>query len=158
MLSYNLVIPLVSPQLLSSSFTSDFRFYDYHTIPVHILLYHLWSIPPVSCYYHLISYMFPPWYQLMSLYLILHAGTHDTVFNAYLWLGFIDTHVLISARHLAFASPLAGEFWLLWILMSRFLELGACGFSQLLIRVAQLKRGSPADRPEPHPFKPPTRL
>ena len=35
------------------------------------------------------------------------------------------------------------------------LELGTCGFSQLLIRVAQLKRGSPADRPEPHPSRPP---
>ena len=34
-------------------------------------------------------------------------------------------------------------------------ELGACGFSQLLIRVAQLKRGSPADRPELYPSRPP---
>jgi len=40
----------------------------------------------------------------------------------------------------------------------QILELRACGFSQLLIRVAQLKRGSPADRPEPHPFRPPFRL
>ena len=30
-------------------------FYDYHTIPVHILLYHSCSIPQVSCFYHLIS-------------------------------------------------------------------------------------------------------
>ena len=27
--------------------------------------------------------------------------------------------LLLSSRHLAFTSPLAGEFWLLWILMSR---------------------------------------
>ena len=29
----------------------------------------------------------------------------------------------ILVRHLAFTSPLAGEFWLLWILMSRFWSL-----------------------------------
>jgi len=34
-------------------------------------------------------------------------------------------------------------------------ELGACGFSLLLIRVAQLKRGSPADRSELYPSRPP---
>ena len=82
----------------------------------------------VTCSYHLISYMFPAWYRLSSLYLLLHAGAHDTVYNAYLWLGFIDTHVLISARHLAFALPLAGSCdssgsscpgfgaWSVWIL------------------------------------------
>jgi len=31
----------------------------------------------------------------------------------------IDTHVLIPARYLAFASPFVREFWLPWILMSR---------------------------------------
>ena len=73
----------------------------------------------ITCFYHLISYMFQLDIELLSLYLFLHVCSHDTVFNAYLWLGFIDTHVLILARHLAFVSPLAGEFWLLWILMSR---------------------------------------
>jgi len=34
------------------------------------------------------------------------------------------------------------------------LELEACGFSQLLIRDAQQKRGSSADRPELFPFSP----
>ena len=52
----------------------------------------------------------------------MHVLT-NTIFYACLCLGFIDTHVLIYARHLAFASPLAGEFWLLWILMSRFQSL-----------------------------------
>ena len=37
-------------------------------------------------------------------------------------------------------------------------ELRACGFSQLLIRVAQLKHGSPADCLEPYPSRPPARL
>jgi len=27
------------------------------------------------------------------------------------WLGYIDTRVLVPARHLAFTTPLAGEFW-----------------------------------------------
>ena len=49
MLLYNLDIPLVSPQLLSSGFTSDFRFYDYYIILVHVLPFPLYSIPPVSC-------------------------------------------------------------------------------------------------------------
>ena len=50
--------------------------------------------------------------------LFLYTCTHNTIFYVCLWFGFIDTRVLIYARHLAFASPLAGEFWLPWILMS----------------------------------------
>jgi len=107
------------PCLLVSAFTSDFRFYDYYTIPVHILPFHLYFIPPVFCSYLIIPRVFPTWYHLLYIYLLLHAYAHDTVFNACLWFRFIDTHVLITARHLAFASPLAGEFWLLWVLMSR---------------------------------------
>ena len=37
-------------------------------------------------------------------------------------------------------------------------EFGACGFSWLLIKDAQRKRGSSADRPKPFPFRPPVRL
>jgi len=58
--------------------------------------------------YLIISWVFPVWYHLLCIYLLLHAYAHNTVFNAWLWFGFIDTLVLISARHLAFASPLAG--------------------------------------------------
>jgi len=32
---------------------------------------------------------------------------------------FIDIHVVIFAHHLLFTTPLIGEFWLPWILMSR---------------------------------------
>jgi len=35
---------------------------------------------------------------------------HDTVFNACFWFRFIDTRVLVPARHLAFITPLIGEF------------------------------------------------
>jgi len=94
--------------------------YDhYYIITAYILLYHLCSTPSVFCSYLIIPWVFPAWYQLLYIYLLLHACAHDTVFNTCLWFGFIDTHVLIYARCLAFASPLAGEFWLPWILMSR---------------------------------------
>ena len=121
--STNLVIPLISLQLLSSDFTSDFWFMSitmlylltsYFTTcvlflqsPALIILYHTCSQLDIE----LLSLLGPAcWYSRHG-------------FNAYLWLGFIDTHVLISTRHLAFASPLAGEFWLLWILMPRFWSL-----------------------------------
>ena len=60
----------------------------------------------------------PAWYHLLFIYLLLFACAYNTIFNAWFWFGFIDTRMLIFARHLAFASPVAGEFWLLWILMS----------------------------------------
>jgi len=52
----------------------------YYIIPAYILLYHSCFIPPISRCYHLISYMFPASYQLLYIYLFLHAGAHDTVF------------------------------------------------------------------------------
>ena len=91
----------------------------YFGFPVLWLLYYtcscptfyLYSNPPVSCSYD----------HAMSLpYLISHA-----------------VYLLAPARHLAFVSPLA------WGVLTpldphvQVLELGACGFSQLLIRVAQ---------------------
>jgi len=101
-------------------FYIGFSVYDhYYFISAYILLYHLCSIPPVSCSYPIIPWIFSAWYHLLYVYLLLYACAHDTVFNACLWFGFIDTRVLIYARHLTFTSPLAGEFWLSWILMSR---------------------------------------
>ena len=144
------------PSLLSSCFTLDSRFYDCYIRVAYILLYHLCSILPVFCSYLIMPWVFPAWYQLLYIYLLLHACAHNTIFNSCSWFGFIDTCVLIYARHLAFASPLAGEFCLTPLDPHvQVMELGACGFSQLLIRVAQLKRGSPADRSEPHPSRPP---
>jgi len=109
-----------SPSLLPSGFTLDFRFYDRHyilaayiffttSVLFHhylalILSYHEYSLLDIACY--------------ISTY-FLYACAHDTDFDACLWFKFIDTRVLIFTRHLAFASPLTGEFWLPWILMSR---------------------------------------
>ena len=109
--------------LLASGFTSDFRFYDYYIIVVYILLYHLCSIPPVSYSYLILPWVFPAWYHLLYIYLLFYACAHDTIFKACLWFGFIDTCVFIYARHLALTLSLAGEFWLPWILMSRFWRL-----------------------------------
>jgi len=84
----------------------------YYIITFYILLYHLYSIPPVSSSYLIIPWVFLAWCHLLYIYLFLHACAHDTVYNACLWFGFIDTRVLIFARHLAFTLPLAGEFCL----------------------------------------------
>ena len=58
----------------------------------------------------ILSHLFIP--SLDVSFLFMCASAHDTVFNAYLWFGFINTSVLIFARHLAFATPLVREFWL----------------------------------------------
>jgi len=76
-------------------------------LATHTLFCYLCSIPSVYCSYLIIPWAVPAWYHLLYIYLLTHAYAHDTVFNACLWFGFIDTHVLIVARHLAFASPLA---------------------------------------------------
>jgi len=126
--------------LLSSGFTLDLWFYDYYyynILYVHILSYCWCSIPLVSCSYHIIPCMFPTWYHLLYLYLLLYACAHDTIFNTLLWLEFIDTHVLNPARHLAFVTPLVGEFDSLDSYV-QILEVGACEFSLLLVRDAQL--------------------
>ena len=108
---------LVQSDLLVLGFIRFCRFYvslgDNWCCPIYFIS-RLITFP-----YLIIPWVFPVWYHLLCIYLLLHAHAHNTVFNAWLWFGFIDTLVLISARHLAFASPLAGEFWLLWILMSR---------------------------------------
>jgi len=62
------------------------------------------------------------------------------------WLRLIDARVLISARHLAFTTPLVGEYLTPLDLHVQIPEFGACGFSRLLIRDAQRERGSSADR------------
>ena len=66
-------------------------------------------------------------YFLFDIYLLIHASAHDTVFNAWLWFGFIDTRVLslhaiwLSYHH----SP--GEFYLTPLDSHvQVLELGAC--------------------------------
>jgi len=64
-------------------FYIGFLIYEhYYIIPAYILFYHLFSIPPIFSSYHLISCMFHASYQLLYIYLLLHASAHDTIFNA----------------------------------------------------------------------------
>jgi len=82
-----------------------------HLSPALILSYYKYSLIDINC-----------------CILAPHAYAHNTIFNACLWFRFIDTCVLISARHLAFASPLAGEFDSSDPHV-QVLKLEACGFS-----------------------------
>jgi len=98
------------------------------------LLYYTCLHPAFPLVFYSTSFLSLSYYTMSSPRLILlvisvlllYACAHDTVFDACLWFRFIDTRVLIYARHLASASPLTGEFWLPWIFMSRSwsLELG----------------------------------
>ena len=121
MLLYNLIIPLVSPQLFSSDFwfmgitilyllTSCFTARVlFHQSPTVIILYHTCSLLHINYCISTCSCMLVP-----------------TARFSCLWSRFIDTHVLTHARHLAFASPLA------WGVLTpldphvQVLELGAC--------------------------------
>jgi len=96
-----------------------FSLWPYYIITVCILPNHSCSISPVSYSSLIIQWVFPAWYYLLYIYLLLYACTHSTVFNACLWFKFIDTRVFIYPRHLELVSPLVKEFWLPWILMSR---------------------------------------
>ena len=49
----------------------------------------------------------------------LGVYAHDIVFNACFWIRFINTSVLIPARHLAFTTHSLWSFWLPGIFMSR---------------------------------------
>jgi len=62
--------------MLTSCFTTYVLF---HQSPALILSYHEYSLLDITC----------------CIYLLLYAYAHDTIFNAYLWFGFIDTCVLI---------------------------------------------------------------
>ena len=106
-------------ELTSIGFYIGFLVYDhYYDIVVYPLPFHLCSIPPVFALILLYHE-----YDLLDitcyLYTVPYACALDTIFDACLWFRFIDMRVLIYARHLASASPLARGFWLPWILMSR---------------------------------------
>jgi len=76
------------------------------------------------------------------------AYAQDTVFNTCFWFEFIDTHVLVPAATWHLSCHLLRSFLTPLDLHVQISELGAYGFSWLLIREAQRKRGSSADHPE----------
>ena len=144
--------------LLPFGFTSSFQFYDhYYIIAAYIMLYPLYSTPPVSYSYLIIPWVFPAWHHLLYNYLLLYACALDTVFNACLLFSFIDTRVLIYARHLTFTLHSPGSpdssgsscpglgAWSLWILP----DADQSGAAEECISV---------DHPESYPSRPPARL
>ena len=49
-------------------------------MPTYFLFHHPCSIPLVPCSYLIILWVFPTWYQLLYIYLLLYARAYDTVF------------------------------------------------------------------------------
>ena len=142
------------PSMLSLNFTSDFWFYDrYYIIVAYILLYHLCSIPPVSCSYLTMSI---PYLISLAIYLptsvcLSSRDGFQCMFTiriyrytcAYLCSP-LGIHITTRRRVLTPLDP--------YIQVSEF---GACGFFRILIRVAQLKSESPAVHLKPYLSRPP---
>ena len=141
------------PSLLSSSFTSDIQFYDCYIIATYILLYHLCSIPPVSCSYFIIWSVFSAWYRLLSLFCSCML-VFTTQFSMHVNHSDLSIHVYLSMPvtwHLHHHSLGSSDSPGSRVQIPKF---GACRVSRLLIREVQLKRGSSAHRPELHPSRP----
>ena len=145
-------------EFTSIGFYIEFLIYDrYYIIAVYILLYHLCSIPPVSCTYLIIPWVFPAWYHLLyntcSCMLVV-----TTRFSMYVYDSDLSIHVCLSmntiwhSHHHSLGSSNS--------LGSSCLGLGA--WSLWILPVADqsgaAEAGSPADSPEPHPSRPPGRL
>ena len=93
---------------------------------------------------------------LDASFMFMYSCTHDTIFNTC----YFDLDLSI---HMCFPCTLLGiRHTTRWGVLTplnphvQILELGACGFSQLLIRVAQQKHnGSAKDQFGTLPFQPP---
>jgi len=110
-------------------YLSPVLFLSYHVFPCSISLTLYLLVPVWLCPRHDFQCIFMTWiYRYTCAYLNTPSGFRIATRRGVLTP--LDPHVQV-------------------------LELGACGFSQLLIRVAQLKRGSLEDRPEPYPSRPP---
>ena len=124
----------------------------YFGFPVLWLLYYTYLYPAFPFVFYSTSLLLWSYYTMHVPYLISFTISlpapvclcprHD--FNACLWFRFIDTRVLVPARHLAFITSLIGKFLTLLDLHIQILELEACEFSQLLIRDAQWIIGRPS--------------
>jgi len=110
-----------------------------------LLLYYISLHPVLLLLFYSISLLLLSYYTmhvfcLISLTISLPApvclcSRHGFQYILF-WFRFINTRVLILARHLAFTTPLVGEFLTLLDPHVQISELGAYGFSRLLIRDA----------------------
>ena len=106
-------------------FYIEFSVYDpCYIIAAYILLYHSCSIPPVSYSRLIIPWVFPAWYHLLYIYLLLHAYAHDTVSRHVYDLN-LSIHACLSmlATWRLHHHSLGSSVWLLWVFMSRFWSL-----------------------------------
>jgi len=128
----------------------------------------LWSLLYYTCSYPVLPLVF---YFTSLLLLSYHTMSSSCLISLAIYL---PASVCLSSRHGSmmfmiriyrytcayFRTSLGISITTCWGVLTpldphvQVLEFGACGFSQLLIRVTQMKRGSPADYPEPYPSRP----
>ena len=128
-----------------------------------IILYLFISCLSICILFHLSPALFWSYYESSLLDIICCISTCPCMlvptiqFSMHVYDSDLSIHVCLSMLATWHSyHPLAGEFCLTPLDSHvQVSELGACGFSQLLIRVAQLKHGSLADRLKPHPSRPP---
>jgi len=86
--------------------------------PLEVSISWIYLLSPYNwfCHIYLSYYLMPHSYSCVIV-LTTRFSMHTLLFR------FTDTRVLILTHHLAFTTPLVGEFWLPWILMSRFRSL-----------------------------------
>jgi len=96
-------------------YRGGFPYLDY---PLEVSISWIYLLGPYNWLCHIcLSHHLMPHSCSCVLVLTIWFSMHTLLFR------FIDTRVLIFARHLAFTTPLVREFWLPWILISRFQSL-----------------------------------
>jgi len=107
-LSHNVVNWVYTADFAVLAFTRfNFKFLALlllYIIYIYILVYHLCSISPVFYSYHIIPCIFPSWYCLLSLCLLLYVSAHDTNFNTCSFDLNLSIHVCLSL-HATWHSP-----------------------------------------------------
>jgi len=106
--------------------------------------------------YHYICVNLIPSFPLISWFLLMFLVNACTCMSESHHLTIYTCAYLYTPHGLIFV--LVGLLLTILNLHVQISELGACGFSRLLIRIAQWKHGSWHDHPEPFSSSPPTRL
>ena len=77
--------------------------FPYLGYPLELSISLIYLLSPCNWFYH--------WCTSHHLMPLSYSGVYaHTIFNACFWFGFINTRVLVPARHLAFTTSLVGEF------------------------------------------------
>jgi len=123
----------ILPCLLPSGFTSDFRFYDYYYIIVtYILLYRLYSIPPVSC-----PYLLHHEYSLLDITCYISTCSYMLVLTSRFLMHVYDSIYRYTCVYLC--TPFGISITTRWEVLTplnphvQVSEFGASEFSRMLI-------------------------